>query len=281
MDFIFTADLHGNISQYQKVFSYAKKNHIQTIVFGGDLTPKNPELRHPVAQKDFLKTQLFPMIKDFNGNVLLIMGNDDYKANHSFLKENQSIGFCLIDDRPVVIDNFTFVGYSYVPYTPFVWKDWEKKDLEKDNIDNLRSDVITDGFISQGNDNHIPYSILTDMKQSSIEDDLRKQLKSLSSDKLILITHTPPFDTNCDCIKDEKTNKIRHIGSLAVRKIIEEKQPLFSLHGHIHNTFDFCKDFKTKIGRTVAASASNDHNPQNPYILRINTDTLIVERIKI
>ncbi|MDR3236202.1 MAG: hypothetical protein LBT48_05675 [Prevotellaceae bacterium] len=69
------------------------------------------------------------------------------------------------------------------------------------------------------------------MKLYSIEEDIEKITSNIPNDKLILITHAPPYNTNCDYTK-EKNGKLIHVGSKAVRKFIEKRQPLLSLHGH-------------------------------------------------
>ena len=45
------------------------------------------------------------------------------------------------------------------------------------------------------------------------------------------------------------------VGSKAVRQIIEEVQPLLTLHGHIHESQGI-----TRIGRTVAINPGSEHN---------------------
>lgn len=49
--------------------------------------------------------------------------------------------------------------------------------------------------------------------------------------KKILISHNPPKDTACD-----KISNGMHVGSTAVRKFIEEKQPDICVCGHIHES---------------------------------------------
>lgn len=264
MRFVFTADLHGNLTQYHKVFRYAEKNNIQLIVLGGDLTPKNPELRNPEAQKCFLENDLFPLIKNYFGKVLLIMGNDDYKRNLQFLEENQqTIGYNLIYE-PYEVEGFYFAGYTYVPYTPFVGKDWERRDLESDTKSDLRADVLESGTI----DFDKPYNILADMPLHSIEKDLKKLIKDIQPDKLVLVTHTPPADTNADLTKDKSGNLI-HVGSRAVKKIINEHQPLLTLHGHIHDAVQNSGIFPEVIGKTICGSVSNDHIGNFPYVIDV------------
>lgn len=57
---------------------------------------------------------------------------------------------------------------------------------------------------------------------------------------LVLVCHTPPWDTVCDRIGNG-----RHAGSRAVREFIEEHQPRVCLCGHIHEARG-----EQRIGRT-------------------------------
>jgi Icc-related predicted phosphoesterase len=47
----------------------------------------------------------------------------------------------------------------------------------------------------------------------------------------ILVTHAPPKNT-----KTDKAFKIKHVGSKAVKQVIEEKKPKIALCGHIHES---------------------------------------------
>lgn len=74
------------------------------------------------------------------------------------------------------------------------------------------------------------------------EDDLYNSLKSiLNSQNMqdefingkikILLTHAPPYDTEADKVEDGS-----HVGSKAVRNIIEEFNPQLNICGHIHES---------------------------------------------
>lgn len=65
--------------------------------------------------------------------------------------------------------------------------------------------------------------------------------------KEILVTHLPPFGTGVDLARSGA-----HIGSRAVRKVIEEKQPLVHLCGHCHEAFG-----EEKIGRTTSINVGS------------------------
>ncbi|MDR1241285.1 MAG: metallophosphoesterase family protein [Deltaproteobacteria bacterium] len=48
---------------------------------------------------------------------------------------------------------------------------------------------------------------------------------------LVLISHSPPADTACDCLENGT-----HVGSRTIRKFIEQVQPALCLCGHIHES---------------------------------------------
>ena len=69
---------------------------------------------------------MFPLFREMVDperlEVLLILGNDDFRSNREFVVEQQRAGvpFRLIDREPFVTEGgFTIIGYSSVPSTPF------------------------------------------------------------------------------------------------------------------------------------------------------------------
>lgn len=60
----------------------------------------------------------------------------------------------------------------------------------------------------------------------------------------VLVSHNPPRDTACDVIGDGN-----HVGSVAVREFLEERQPDICLCGHIHEARAV-----DRIGRTVVVN---------------------------
>jgi len=49
-----------------------------------------------------------------------------------------------------------------------------------------------------------------------------------------------------------------HIGSIAVRRFIESRQPHITLHGHVHESARITGYWKDRIGRTCMLSAAHD-----------------------
>ena len=228
---ICSADLHGNKEQYAKLFNYALHN-ATAIILCGDITPKDPYLRTVEYQRKFIADFLIPHIRQFHRDndvaceVFLIMGNDDFKANYTYLKKNED-GYIVLDDNPVKWGTFSLFGYSYVPYTPFRYKDWEKADLiDKKETD--RKDIVLQGVRST-EEGFIPHTINLDDREDCIEKDLSFLLHKADPQKTILVVHSPPHNTFLDRMVHN-----RHVGSKALKKIIINRQPFLTLHGHIH-----------------------------------------------
>lgn len=65
--------------------------------------------------------------------------------------------------------------------------------------------------------------------------------KEITANKLIVITHNPPLNTNLDL-----ASKSKHVGSKAIRDFIEKHEPLLHISGHIHESVG-----QDKIGKTI------------------------------
>jgi Icc-related predicted phosphoesterase len=49
-----------------------------------------------------------------------------------------------------------------------------------------------------------------------------------------------------------------HVGSIAIRRFIEERQPRLTLHGHIHESARLTGAWADRIGATRLLSAAHD-----------------------
>jgi Icc-related predicted phosphoesterase len=49
-----------------------------------------------------------------------------------------------------------------------------------------------------------------------------------------------------------------HLGSIAIRRFIEARQPLLTLHGHAHEAARVSGSWRDRIGRTRCLSAAHD-----------------------
>ena len=82
----------------------------------------------------------------------------------------------------------------------------------------------------------------------------------------VFLFHTPPYHCHLDraaldgVMVDHVPLDV-HVGSIAVQRFIMNKQPLCTLHGHIHESTRITGHWKEKFGRTVAINGSTD-NPE-------------------
>jgi len=270
---LYSADLHGNRIQYEKFFREATTEKVDAIILGGDLTPKNPEDRTPLLQKKFIKEQLFKHIKDFKNKnpktkIFLMLGNDDFISNEKYLIKNEKkLGFKTINDKRIkLIDDYDIIGYSYVPVTPFKYKDWEKADCNNILESEYRTGYTTEGLSNVGN-NLVKKELDLKNRKDTIEKDLNRLFdkKHSNKTKIILVAHSPPYNTSLDMISSKE-----HVGSLAIRRIIEQKKPLLSLHGHIHETVRMSGKYLDKISSSVIISPGNDNLSGNIAVIKID-----------
>ncbi len=273
---LYSADLHGNEVQYQKLVDFAIKNSVDSVIIGGDIAPKGDSNNYLEKQKEFIQIilpQLLAPLKEHlpKLKIFIIMGNDDCAANLKQLEENDPELYTLIHNKRLSLaKGFEIVGYSYVPITPFGIKDWEKFDLTTppagvvEEYQKRKESYRFEGYKTDEYGWHA-FKFTPEMKIDSIQIDLREELFTDNAQKTIYVIHSPPNDTNLDQIEGGK-----HVGSFAVRQFIEEEQPYATLHGHVHETVHVSGSFKDKIGKTYCFSPGNDNVGSDLVVLVFN-----------
>jgi uncharacterized protein len=120
-------------------------------------------------------------------------------------------------------------------------------------------------MVSFGFSNRTPWHTPRELDEEDIYSRLKALVDQLEHPgRAILNIHVPPYESSLDTAF-EVDEDLRYVtrggrpheiatGSKAVRQIIEETQPLLSLHGHIHESKGV-----TRIGRTVAINPGSDY----------------------
>ena len=88
--------------------------------------------------------------------------------------------------------------------------------------------------------------------EQDIKKDLLKFAKRADPKKSIYMFHIPPYRTKLDMLYNGEP-----AGSAAVKTFIKEKQPLLTLHGHIHESPDMSGEWKEKFGKTTSINPGN------------------------
>ncbi len=120
-------------------------------------------------------------------------------------------------------------------------------------------------LLSLGYSNRTPWKTPRELDEEEIYARLKRLSDQLEApERAIFNIHVPPWESSLDTAF-EVDEELRYVtkggrphevptGSKAVRQIIEETEPLLSLHGHIHESKGV-----TKIGRTVAINPGSDY----------------------
>jgi len=263
MNCFFVSDLHGIVERYEKLFERIIEEAPSSVFIGGDLLPS---YTHKIASDkifdEFLEDYF---LKNLSGikeklkadypEVFVILGNDDLKTEESKLLNAQDNGILhYINSKKFLYNNYCIYGYSYVPPSPFLLKDWEKYDVSR---------YIDPGCVSPEEGFRSVEIGESEKKFSNIKEDLNKLVKDEDVSDSVFLFHSPPYKTNLDRL-DNDGKYIDHVpldnhaGSIAIRKFIEDKQPLITLHGHIHESARKTGSWRDKIGRTHCFSAAHD-----------------------
>jgi Icc-related predicted phosphoesterase len=187
--------------------------------------------------------------------VCLILGNDDPRCEEQrFLAADGDGLWKYMHGRKATVAKFDVYGYSHVPPTPFLLKDWERYDVSR---------YVSPACVSPEEGRRTVDVPEHDIKWGTIKKDLAELVGDTSLQRAVLLFHTPPHDTPLDyAALDGKMYEYVpldvHVGSIAVRRFIEERQPLLTLHGHVHESTRITGEWKTRIGRTLSINAAHD-----------------------
>jgi len=101
--------------------------------------------------------------------------------------------------------------------------------------------------------------------------------------KAIFLFHSPPYQTLLDRagLDGKMIDHVPmdlNVGSIAIKRFIEERQPLLTLHGHIHESTRLTGFWQQQIGNTYAFNAA--HDGQELSIIKFNpADLASSERV--
>ncbi len=120
------------------------------------------------------------------------------------------------------------------------------------NIHIRSRELVPDvGLMGVGTSTFTPFGTPSEFPEARIADWLEEAYRSaMRFSRLILVSHTPPLNTDCDRIASGA-----HVGSRAVREFIEEHQPDICLCGHIHESRSMDRLGRTAVINTGAFSS--------------------------
>src|SRR5205823_406378 len=156
--------------------------------------------------------------------------------------------------------------------------------LDRDDIRPVNADgkvlAIPGGLqlLSYGWSNKTPWKTPREVS----EEELLARLEALADQvddprRAVFMIHVPPYDSGLDTapILDETLRPTISagdvlrgpVGSTAVRRLIEQRQPLLAIHGHIHESGG-----ERRIGKTLCINPGSEanHGILRGYLIDIN-----------
>lgn len=261
---LFVTDLHGKPDRYEKLFDAITRERPRAVFLGGDLLPgafagmAAPE----PAPADFVGDVLcagFVAVRTALGaqypEVFVILGNDDGRSVEPAMREGEERGiWTYAQGRQVALDRFVVYGYSFVPPTPFLLKDWERYDVSRH---------VDPGCVSpEEGYRSVPVPPM-EARYATIKDDLDRLAEGDDLDRAVFLFHSPPYQTSLDraALDGKRIDHVPldvHVGSIAIRRFIEQRQPWLCLHGHVHESARLTGAWTDRLGRTPLLSAAHD-----------------------
>jgi Icc-related predicted phosphoesterase len=249
----FASDLHGDPGRYARLFSLAREERPAALFLGGDLLP------HALSAgwEGFFDELLGPGLEALQGatRVFAILGNDDPRASEPELLGLAARGLVeYVHLRRSALGAWPVYGYACVPPTPFALKDWERYDVSR---------YVDPGCISPEEGRRTVAVPEAETRWGTIESDLAALAGDDDLSGAVFLSHAPPYGSKLDQAalagrRVEHTPLDPHVGSIAVRRFIEARQPLLSLHGHVHESARLSGSWSERIGRTLCLSAAHD-----------------------
>lgn len=260
---LFVSDLHGRVDRYRKLFAAVEAERPAAVFLGGDLLPSGlfaaaglPEGDH--FMRDFLARELGRLRRALGGaypRVFLILGNDDARGEEPAVRDLESEGLWqYAHARQFDLGAVRVYGYAFVPPTPFQLKDWERYDVSR---------FVDPGCVPPDEGFRTVPADPREVELGTIARDLQELAGDADQSAAVWLFHAPPYDTALDRaaldgkMVDHAPLDI-HVGSIAIRRFIEQRQPRVTLHGHIHESARLTGTWREAIGRTSCLSAAHD-----------------------
>jgi Icc-related predicted phosphoesterase len=261
---LFASDLHGQRSRYATLCERIGAEAPAAVFLGGDLLPPGTGFGYGAAseQGDFVTDVLVPGLAPVRRAlgprwppIFLIPGNDDGRIeDEAFLAAEADGWWVWADERKIRWGEYAVYGYAFCPPSPFRLKDREKYDVSR---------YVDPGCVSPEEGWRTVPVPEREARFGTIREDLDALAGTDDLARAIFLFHSPPYRTNLDraALDGRFVDHVPldvHVGSIAIRRFLEGRQPLLSLHGHVHESATLTGSWRDRIGRTVCLGAAHD-----------------------
>lgn len=269
MKVLFASDLHGHRNLYAELLAVAAGKGARAVILGGDLLPHHGPFQDTIAeQEDFIFSFLQPALQEFcrrqpQARFYALLGNTDWNASRQPMARLAQEGLLrlLHGECHDLGEGYQVLGYGHVTPTPFRMKDGERLDLSDDEIP-LK---MATAYRSQGRKVVVVDAQEHYRSERSIAEELEALPQPVSDRKLILVIHSPPWNTGLDVLTGGA-----HVGSRAIRRFIEQHRPCLAFHGHIHEAPEVSGIWIEHLGPTVCINPGQSPHKLHAVLLDLD-----------
>ncbi|MHC4249153.1 MAG: metallophosphoesterase family protein [Planctomycetota bacterium] len=257
MRILYATDLHGVRAKYERVLEAARALRVDAVVNGGDMYPKDMPL---ARQHEFISGFLDRHFADYAaaGVPLLCMpGNDDLAGFDPLFEETctRHAGVANIAQRRIELGGHEFIGLNRVVDYPFGLKDRCHMDSRSYTFqEQISPPVVSDGMWPEFRGLRVLSDWFAEARsRPTFEDKLTSLVRPSDPARAVYVVHMPPAGLGLDVCHDGGA-----VGSDALHEFLARRQPLMSLHGHIHESPRVSGAWRGEVGRTVAVQPGQE-----------------------
>ena len=272
MKILYTSDLHGHRSGYEKVFERAVELDVSAVVNGGDVYPLGADLF--AVQREFLEGYFPDYLERFHQEgiaYLATLGNMDLRGHDDLFRKvmAQAPEAHSLLEASTAFGGHTFIGSAISTDGPFSLKDR----CLRDTADSDLSSSLTRALVSDQKGIHQ----IDDWQQLLHKlPTLGEHLETLPGPedpaKTIYVIHQPPSGVGQGIISSGTD-----VGSQSVADFLARSGARLSLHGHIHESPFVGGKWRSRIGTTVCVQPGQMPG-SNPVTVLIDLENLEMER---
>ncbi|HET7293385.1 MAG TPA: metallophosphoesterase [Vicinamibacteria bacterium] len=251
----FVSDLHGDVDRYRTLAEAAAAERPAAVFLGGDLLPMGSAEAFVTATLGPIFEALREALAGAYPAVLLLLGNDDARSAEAAVLEAEARGLWRYAHlRRLRCHGRDVYGCGFVPPTPFRLKDFERYDVSR--------------FVDPGSVGPEEGVLTTPVAEGELRNTtIAGALDALAGDadvrEAVFLLHCPPHGTALDRaaldgLRVEHAPLDVHIGSIAIRRFLEARQPRLALCGHVHESARLTGAWRDRIGGTLCLSAAHD-----------------------
>jgi len=267
MKILFTTDIHGHKRKYSLLLKALKEDDYDLLIIGGDILPKGKITIE--GRRKFLQQNIPNFFKKVNVPIIIDFGNDDLMMLYrEFLQIVNSFDYVYTSHlKEVIIKDISIIGMNFVPDYPFGLKDWcrREEDLRYVQEVYIQSPVTTENGVIE----------IVSPEFFTERESIKENLDSLPEPirKTIYNIHCPPRGIGLDICRGGKFEA----GSYDVTEFILEREPLLTIHGHIHESPQYSGIVINSLNnwKTISIQPGQDGKQQALVYCEFDTDDVL------